>query len=425
MVFVRRLNPRVTQRRTRGHASLIVASSTSASRLFPVRRIDRQMRLRTLAFLAASILAVSAIALIVRSGPSGRPAADVAQSASSAIPSPNIALSPATLPYVGVQVVGKPRVAAKHPNVFWDQEDINHYKEMLQSSRELQIQFAELKRKMDEVVGQPVSIPEPQKGPDGQWLFPGDYFPRSLGRPTPPTLGRIFRLHMIKAADAVSDLGTVYVLTGDEKYAKHARDILVGYSNCSRYGPPKGMDKRSGKGLLGALFDQAMILQVITRGYDLISSSRSVSAEDRIRIHDELLRPLATEMVYPIAPELNIGSTVASEANNRAAMAAASVLLVGYATDDDELVERGALRHAFDAALFRPRASHAVSPAQGLDGRDRRQPEPWPLDGILRADRDFRGHVGRGQSQLRAVCPWIVDQCGRSGVASRPRSLLV
>jgi len=98
------------------------------------------------------------------------------------------------------------------------------------------------------------------------------------------------------------------------------------------------MDKRSGKGLLGALFDQAMILQVITRGYDLISSSRSVSAEDRTRIHDELLRPLATEMLYPIAPELNIGSTGASDANNRAAMAAASVLLVGYATDDDELV---------------------------------------------------------------------------------------
>ncbi|HXZ17941.1 MAG TPA: hypothetical protein VEH77_18600 [Roseiarcus sp.] len=192
------------------------------------------MRPRTL--LAASILAVSSIASIIRSGPVLGAGGDVPPAA---LPSPNVALSPATLPYVGVQTVGRPRVADKHPNVFWDQEDINHYKEMLKSSRELQIQFAELKRRMDEVVGQPVSIPEPQKGPGGQWLFPGDYFPRPPRTPDATDPWTNFRVYMIKAADAVSDLGTVYVLTGEEKYAKHARDILVGYSNCSRYGPPR------------------------------------------------------------------------------------------------------------------------------------------------------------------------------------------
>jgi hypothetical protein len=300
------------------------------------------MRLRTLAFLAASILAASATALTVRSEPVRAAGADVAQSASSAIPSPNVAQSPATLPYVGVQVVGKPRVAAKHPNVFWDQEDIDHYKEMLRSSRELQIQFEDLKRRMDEVTGQPVSIPEPQKGPDGQWLFPGDYFPRPPGTPNELDSWAIFRGRFARDSETVSNLGTLYVLTGDEKYAKYARDILIGYSNCSRYGPPKGMTKRSNLGLLGQLLDEALMLQVITRGYDLISSSRSVSEEDRIRIHDELLRPLATEMVYPTAPDvLGPGSTFSSQPNNRGAMGAASVLLVGYATDDQELVNAG------------------------------------------------------------------------------------
>lgn len=265
--------------------------------------LSAEMRPGRLVFLAASILAASAITLADAALAAGADAAPGSPSTPQI--SPNIAVSPATLPYVGVQVVGKPRFDTKHPNVFWDQEDIDHYKDMLRSSRELQVQFEDLKRRMDRVVGQPVSIPQPQKGPDGNWLFPGAYFPPFPGRADVTDPRSIFSLYFKTAAYEVSDLGTVYALTGDEKYAKHARDILIGYSNCSRYGAPEGLDKRSINGLVGPLFGEALLLQFMTRGYDLISSSQSVSAEDRTRIHDELLRPLAAEMLYPGARKGN------------------------------------------------------------------------------------------------------------------------
>lgn len=298
---------------------------------------------------------------------------DVASTASTAdLPSPNIALSPETLPYVGVRAVGHPRLS-KHPNVTWDQEDIDHYKEMLRSSPELRIQLEDLKRRMDQVVGQPVSIPEPQKGPDGAWLFPGDYFP-----PFPDFAGQSdpwtnFDRYITKAANEVSDLGTVYVLTGEERYAKHARDILVGYSNCSRYGAPPAMTKRSVSGLTGPLFTEALQLQLLARGYDLISSSPSVSAEDRVRIHDELLRPLASEMLYPSVPERDPGLTAASQVNNRGAIASAAVLMAGYATDDQELV---------DAALYgiRSTINPNESPAENAEYHDHIKRFPAPKD---------------------------------------------
>ena len=139
---------------------------------------------------------------------------------------------------------------------------------------------------------------------------------------------------------------------GDEKYAKYARDILIGFFELLPVRGAQRMDRRFVTGLIGPLFSEAMTLQILARGYDLISSSRSVSAEDRVRIHDELLRPLAMEMIYPTTPERNIGNTMASEANNRGAMGAASVLLAGYATDDQELV---------NAALYGVRSTLANS----------------------------------------------------------------
>ena len=54
---------------------------------------------------------------------------------------------------------------------------------MLKTSRELQIQFSELKTRMDERIGKPLDIPMPQQGLDGAWLYPGDYFPPFPGAP--------------------------------------------------------------------------------------------------------------------------------------------------------------------------------------------------------------------------------------------------
>ena len=290
----------------------------------------------------------------------------------------------------------------------------------MRSRPELRIQFDDLKRRMDEVIGRPFSLPEPRQGPDGKWLFPGDYFPPFPGFPNDTDPLTIFLRYFTWGAETVSDLGTLFALSDDEKYAKYARDILIAYSNCSRYGAPKGMDKRSNTGLAGSLFGEALLLQLFTRGYDLISNSQSVSAEDRSRIHDELLRPLATEMLYPTAPDvLGPGSTTSSQINNRGAMSSVSVLLVGYATDDNELI---------NAALWGTRMTTPT-----LDPVRRKQfppPKDWvaatadnPSLGLLTeffAPPAIPGGMWvEGSPRLHTIHARIVDKRGRSGMASR------
>ena len=237
--------------------------------------------------------------------------------------------------------------------------------------------------------------PNRKRDRTGIGFFRGLTFRLSPGARTSPTRGA-FSLYFRTAAYDVSDLGTVYALTGDEKYAKHARDILIGYSNCSRYGAPEGLDKRSINGLVGPLFGEALLLQFMTRGYDLISSSQSVSAEDRTRIHDELLRPLAAEMLYPGAPERELTSA-AVDLSNRGAMGSAAVLLAGYATDDEELVNaalygtRSTLRQSDPASVRK-----LFPPAQGLDGGAAEQSRLRPAGGVLCAAGNSRRHVGEG-----------------------------
>jgi Heparinase II/III-like protein/Alginate lyase len=237
-----------------------------------------------------------------------------------------------------VEVFGTPRLVHGHPNTLWDQDDIDHYKEMLKTSRELQLQFSELRSRMDERIGKPLDIPAPQQGPDGAWLYPGEYFPPFPGAPAGEDVVSRFRRYLYRDGEAISDLGTMYVLTGDEKYARYAKDLLLAYSNCSRYGPSKFLYYRSNFGLSGTLLDEAIVLEKLARGYDLVYTSPALSAEDRVRIHDELLRPLASEMIYPGLPDIDPTGSFARQINNRGAIGGTAVLLAGYATDDQELV---------------------------------------------------------------------------------------
>ena len=80
---------------------------------------------------------------------------------------------------------------------------------------------------MDERINKPLDIPAPQQGPDGVWLYPGEYFPPFPGAPVGEDLVSRFRRYLQRDGEAISDLGTMYVLTGDEKYAKYAKDLLT------------------------------------------------------------------------------------------------------------------------------------------------------------------------------------------------------
>jgi len=250
----------------------------------------------------------------------------------------NIAPTVATAPYAGVKVAGEPRMAVGHPNTIWDKEDVAHFKALLKTNAELHAVFARLKGQMDERIGSPVDVPPPQKGSDGAWLYPGDYFPDFPGTGVAHTPVQKFTRRFGEDSLTVYSLGLVYALTDDERYAAYARALLLAYSNLPRYGPSKATDYRYEKGLTNQILEDAVDLISLARGYDLVHDSPSLSPEDRARIHDDLLRPLASVMLYPTAFERDPSATFARMANNRGAIGATAVLLAGYATDDQELV---------------------------------------------------------------------------------------
>lgn len=248
----------------------------------------------------------------------------------------NIAPTPATRTET-VEVFGQPRMTKGHPNVYWDQEDIDHYKEMLKTSPDLQKLLAGLKSDLDKRIAQPIDVPPPQKGPDGKWMFPGDYFPATAlhgGKDAP-----VFRFKTMcqRDSEAVSDLGTLYALTGDEKYAEYARKLLLAYAHCSEWGISPIYNVRSEIGMTGALLGEAFIVMRWARGYDLIYNLPSWTKEDRAQIHDNLFYPMALTDLYPAWPGTDT-PWYACHRTNRSFFSCVSVLAAGCATDDQELI---------------------------------------------------------------------------------------
>ncbi len=279
-------------------------------------------------------------ALALTQGLAGARAEDGAAPAPAAVSTNpnNIAPTVADAPHRNVEIFGKPRVAVGHPNTMWDAEDIRDLKEMAKTSPGFRQALSDLQKTMDERIGKPIDVPAPQRGPDGAWLYPGDYFPDFPGRPHTDNPVLNFSRFLAQDSTAIASLGILYALTDEEKYAKYARDLLLAYSNLPRYGPSKQINYRFAHGLTNQILEDALDLETIARGYDLVYNSPALSPADRKRIHDELIQPLAWVLLYPEAQERDPSSNFIRQPNNRGSIGAAAVLLAGYATDDQELV---------------------------------------------------------------------------------------
>lgn len=217
-----------------------------------------------------------------------------------------------------VSVYGEPRQAQGHPRTLWDKQDIEHFRAMLKTSPLLASQYAALKKAMDERIALPIALPVPVQVADGKWTH----------LPENPN-GRIhneFSLH-------ISNLGTIYALSGEEKYADYARRLLLAYAdNFEKYAPGNrpGFAHDQGK-----LFDQrlsdATWLIPVARGYDLIYNSPSITPENRRHIEDDLLKASARFIAA--------NSNVLRAPTNWSAICTTAVLITGYATDNDALVQ--------------------------------------------------------------------------------------
>lgn len=124
-----------------------------------------------------------------------------------------------------------------------------------------------------------------------------------LGNPAKATLdfdgNAIAAIHADYAQEVVDD-GLVYQVTGDPRYAAHAREILLAYAD--RYlsypvhdnqGRPGG---RGGHVASQSLTEASWIIP-IAQGADLVWDT--LSEADRAAITDKMLRPALTEIIIP------------------------------------------------------------------------------------------------------------------------------
>ena len=217
-----------------------------------------------------------------------------------------------------VEVYGRPRVSEGHPCTTWDKEDAARFRAMMKTSETLRAQAEALRAAMDRRIAQPVAVPQPVKGPDGEWAHISDT--------------KVGKTHNNLALD-IANLGTAYQLFRDEKYAQYARRVLLAYAEAwPNYGigarpgfshdPSKVFDQRLG--------DATWLIQVAV-GYDFVRESPCFSDADREKIH----RDLVAGSGYHIAKN----KAHLRGATNWSAICTAAILAAGYACDDENLVK--------------------------------------------------------------------------------------
>ena len=131
---------------------------------------------------------------------------------------------------------------------------------------------------------------------------------------------------------AIFNSGTLYQLTGERKYANHARDLLLAYA---RLYPTLGEHPRKKEQTPGRMFwqslNESVWLVYAIQGYDAIVES--LTARDRAAIEQGLLRPLA-DFLSVESPQ------VFQKIHNHGTWAVAAVGMTGYVLGDENYVQQ-------------------------------------------------------------------------------------
>ncbi len=197
------------------------------------------------------------------------------------------------------QVFGKPRLTQGHPRTLWDQEDIAHYQQLLKTTPELKAAYDQLRASGDQRIQEPLKVPAHVQEPDGKWSFPA--FRRGYQDGQGKWIWEWkFNGELQHRSADVANLGILYALSGDAKYAAFARKLLLaltdayGYDRDNSLIDKNGHDRFEAYGFDGG--DAAMVLIKACFGYDLIYNSPSFTPEERRRIADDLFRPMAEHL---------------------------------------------------------------------------------------------------------------------------------
>ena len=223
----------------------------------------------------------------------------------------------------GVKVFGEPRQTKGHPCTIWDSEDIAHYQSMLKTSPELKAQLDGLIQAMDKRITQPIGVPPAGKDENGNWRHFSDVAPFNGG-----TYGKV---HNQLSLD-IANLATVYMLTGEDKYAEFAKKILLDYAEAyPNYGvgARPGFNHSPSKAFDQVLGDSIWVVQ-LARGYDLIYNLPSLTKEERRRIEEDLLGGVGRLIIQ--------NHSMLRAATNWSAIGTTALLIIGYATDNPEFI---------------------------------------------------------------------------------------
>ncbi|BBB12155.1 heparinase II/III domain-containing protein [Sphingopyxis sp. FD7] len=129
--------------------------------------------------------------------------------------------------------------------------------------------------------------------------------------------------------------GQLFRLTGEARYRDHVRDLLLAYADLyPALGPhPAKANQTAGRLFWQSLNDSVFLVNA-AQGYAAIRGS--LSAADRQRIDDDVIRPMA-RFLSDESPE------VINRIHNHATWAAAGVGLSGYLLGDRDLVDKALL----------------------------------------------------------------------------------
>ncbi len=235
----------------------------------------------------------------------------------------SIAPTPATQPESNVQVYGEPRNSVGHPCTLVDSDDIARYKEILKTNIDAQTNLQGQIKYCDNAMSKPLAIPAAEKNPDGSWKY--------MGEQTHNTGGN---------GATMQALGTVYQLTGDEKYGEFCKKMLLAYAdNYNNWGHPPGWTparyRSAQDGRLSFQFlNDGNFLNAAAYAYDLVYNLPSWTPAERAHVRDDFLKAIAAQFW---APEIAKDDYL-SQTNNRSALCTAGVLIAGYATEDQEMI---------------------------------------------------------------------------------------
>lgn len=170
-----------------------------------------------------------------------------------------------------VKVIGKPRKAVGHPCTIWDKEDISELKAQIEKYPRAREAYERILSFCEKVCAEPLQVPE---------------------QPDYGTNREIANRHTA-VAQAIANLGIGYALSGNERYAREAKRLLLElakrYEGWPIHRHPK-FTHDSSKWSWQRLGD-AIWLIPSAWGFDLIYQSASLSDAERQTIIDHFIMP--------------------------------------------------------------------------------------------------------------------------------------